>query len=86
MTFSSIQKLKVYTRSGKYLGKIIDVEVDPHSHQVISYIVKSKLDIKNLFKGCLLINYKQVISLSENKMIVDDLMADKTFQKEPAKF
>ncbi len=87
MTFSDIKKLKVYTKTGKYLGKIIDVKIDPRSHQIISYMVKCKWDIKNLFKGCLLINYKQVVSLSDQKMVVEDMNLRKGSQNpKPAKF
>jgi len=77
MTFSDIFKLKVYTQDRRYLGKVVDIKIDPRSHQIISYMVKYKWGLKNLFKNCLLINYKQVVSLSKKKMIVHDLTLNK---------
>lgn len=64
--------LPVYTRSGQYLGKISDFEVEPTSQIIVKYYVKSKDIIKELLQKELLISKEQVISLTIQKMIVED--------------
>ncbi|MBL7054056.1 PRC-barrel domain-containing protein [Patescibacteria group bacterium] len=71
MKLEKIINLPVYTESANYLGKIIDVEFDKDG-DLLNYIVKSSNFIKNLFKGSLIINKIQVLSITDKKMIVQD--------------
>ena len=72
MFIKEIINLNVYTQSGYYLGRIVDLEIDPDNSRIEKYIIKSRNFIKNLFQDCLVINYTQVISISKKKMIVED--------------
>ncbi len=60
--------LPVYTQSGARLGKVRDVKLNIESHSVQQYVVRAGLLNKNEY----LIGPAQVISISEEKMIVDD--------------
>lgn len=73
MYVKQLLNLDVYTQSGQYLGKVVDVDIDVAAHRIITYVVKSTNVIKNLFQEKLLINSSQVISISDEKMIVEDL-------------
>ncbi|MDD2646596.1 MAG: PRC-barrel domain-containing protein [Patescibacteria group bacterium] len=64
--------LPVYTQSGKLLGKVIDLESAPQSELVIRYIVEPDGLIKNIIGVQLSISPQQIISLTEEKMIVED--------------
>lgn len=72
MQLKQLLNLEVYTQSGQYLGKIVDLEINADTGHIITYIVKSSNVIKNLFREKLLINSSQVISISSEKMIVED--------------
>lgn len=64
--------LPVYTQSGQFLGKVNSFDVELSSQKVIQYKVKHKGFLEGLFKDQLLINRSQVISLTSEKMVVDD--------------
>ncbi len=75
MRLSDIKNLPVYTKSGRYLGKILDIEIDPISQLVLRYQVGGRCPwITSLWKGRLFINREQVVSLTSNAMIVEDLI------------
>lgn len=85
MDIKTIIHLPVYTESGYYLGEIIKVKVDPRTGMPLQYIVRSKNFIKNLFQENLIINQSQVVSLSREKMVVNDtLKRIKGFASSPA--
>ncbi|RJR30982.1 PRC-barrel domain containing protein [Candidatus Parcubacteria bacterium] len=63
--------LPVYTKSGRFLGRINHFEIDEGSQSIIRYFVKSGL-IQNLWKKQLIIHRSQVISITKEKMTVDD--------------
>ena len=67
-----IISLPVYTESGNYLGQVIDLEIDPETGQVKNYFIKSHNFLKNLFKGYLIVEARQVLSVSKEKVIVKD--------------
>lgn len=71
LNYSQLIHLSVETQSGQYLGKIISFEIDPLSQSIVYYHVKSGL-IKGLDKKELIIHQNQVISISKEKMIVED--------------
>lgn len=64
--------LPVYTQSGMFLGKVIKVETAPDSQTVQKYIVHSANPLKNLISGRLVIDASQVISVTAEKIIVED--------------
>ena len=74
MQFKEIINLPVYTQSGYGLGRIIKVETDQQTDRPVRYIVRSHNFIRNLFRGCLIIEERQVISISRKKMIVKDTL------------
>jgi len=64
--------LPVFTQSGEGLGKISDFEMEPQSQKIIQYYVSSKDLIKEIFSKELIINSSQVISITAEKMVVED--------------
>ena len=63
--------LPVYTQSGDHLGKIVSFDLDLESNAVSRYYVKAG-PIKDLFQDQLIIDDSQVISITKEKMVVDD--------------
>jgi hypothetical protein len=75
--------LPVYTKSGRYLGRIVEVEVDALARTVVYYhgapfFVLARLGCKRL-----LISPNQVISLSKSCMVVEDINPDKVSEVAP---
>ncbi|MFH0853491.1 MAG: PRC-barrel domain-containing protein [bacterium] len=74
--------LPVETKNGQSLGHIRDFEFDPIRQQIIRYYIKSGRLITELLSRELVILASQVISITEEKMVVDNsIVAEKT---EPA--
>lgn len=65
--------LPVETKSGTHLGKVHGFSLDPLSHAVLQYTVKNTTLLHDLFGKEYLIAAAQVLSLTEEKMVVDDL-------------
>ena len=63
--------LPVYTQSSQHLGRVTSLEVDINSHIIKCYHVKTGL-IKGLWYQELIVHPSQVISISKEKMIVED--------------
>ncbi|HEX9664799.1 MAG TPA: hypothetical protein VGA49_03155, partial [Patescibacteria group bacterium] len=74
----SILGLLVKTRSGFYLGRVADFDVDTVSHEVIRYYVRRPGLIKGAFQKKLLIDKKQVISIIKEAMLVEDAVVTET--------
>lgn len=66
--------LSVETRSRVSLGTITALEVDTVTHEIVHYIVARHGLIPGLFKKTLLIAPRQVISITEERMVVEDLL------------
>jgi sporulation protein YlmC with PRC-barrel domain len=64
--------LPVVTVSGAQLGRVHDFELDPIEQRIIRYSVRSGRLIGDLLSRELLIASRQVVSLSDEKMVVDD--------------
>lgn len=78
--------LPVYTQSGQHLGKVADFEFDSSAHLIRCYFVKSRDIIKGLLQNELSISREQVISISEEKMIVEDsIVSEAEIKKEAMK-
>lgn len=69
----NIIHLPVFTKSGEELGKTCGFEVDVDTHVVTQYYVKSHHLIAELFAKELIVAASQVISITNEKMIVEDL-------------
>ena len=73
----NIIKLPVFTKSGDKLGQVSHFEVDTISQQIVKYYVKSGGLVNELLRKDkeLIIDQSQVISISAEKMVVEDLTA-----------
>ncbi len=72
LRLTDLKNLPVYTKSGKYLGKICDIEIEPVSQLVLRYQVGHGIRVPGLWRGRLLITREQVISITVTAMIVED--------------
>lgn len=72
MYLKKLLNLSVYTQSGQHLGKVIDLEINTDTGHISTYIIKSSNVIKNLFQESLSIDHSHVISISDEKMVVED--------------
>ena len=68
---SDLIRLPVYTQSGKALGKVDSFDFDIDTNSVTHFHVSTGL-IKGLWHQKLVIAQSQVISISKEKMIVED--------------
>ncbi|GEM_PF-1345958 len=64
--------LPVYTQTGFFLGKVVKVELASDSQVVQKYIIQSVNPLKNLISGRLVVDASQVISVTAEKIIVED--------------
>lgn len=64
--------LPVRTESGRTLGLVVDVMIEPDTQSVVAYHVKPSRLLPDIVVAPLIINRTQVVSLSEEVMIVDD--------------
>ncbi len=76
LDYKQIIGLPVETQSSQSLGKIAGFQFEAESQSVFQYSVKP-LGLVHLFSQELLIHRNQVISISNEKMIVDDLVYKK---------
>ena len=79
--------LPVYTQSEKYLGKVLSFEMDAETQAVIKYYIKAGSLAAGLLGESkeLIVSQSQVVSLTEEKMVVEDLVGkDLTEEKEQA--
>ncbi|MFH0804786.1 MAG: PRC-barrel domain-containing protein [Patescibacteria group bacterium] len=67
-----LSNLPVYTQSGQHLGRVVDFELDSTSQSVLQYHVRSSQLIRELLRQDLLVSREQVVSLTNEKMVVED--------------
>lgn len=72
LTLRQLHNLPVETRSGRKLGRVVDVELDPDRQEVAAYHVRSRTVIPGLLEQKLLIDRRQVIQLTTEKLVVED--------------
>lgn len=65
--------LPVYTASGRYLGRVVQVEVDAAGQQVVYYHVAPRFPLARLWHKRLLISPRQVVKITPVAMVVDDV-------------
>lgn len=72
ISYSQLKKLSVETKSGKSLGHVVDVVVDIDSQSIVQYeVTPSMLSTKTYLVG-----QAQIVSITSEKMIVDDTILD----------
>lgn len=64
--------LKVETESGQYVGRIQSFDIDIDSHGIRNYHIKPKFLEGGPFYEEIIVHHLQVISISEEKMVVFD--------------
>ncbi|MEO5927812.1 MAG: PRC-barrel domain-containing protein [Patescibacteria group bacterium] len=67
-----LQGIPVKTRSGKLLGKLVDVSIETDTGRLDAILVRSRGFIPGLLEGELRISWAQVVSLSTEEAIVVD--------------
>ncbi len=72
INYSQLINLPVETKSGEFLGKVVDLEIDIESYQIKKLHVKSSNLIRGLFEGVLLIDQSQIYQITKEKIIVED--------------
>lgn len=77
-------KLPVHTHSGTHLGKLVGFDFEPGQQMIMSYRVRPKGIAKSILKSPLRIGREQVLSITEEKMIVDDAV-EKEMELEKAR-
>lgn len=68
--------LPVYTESGEHLGKVVSFDFDIEMQTIEHYHIKTGL-IKDLWHQQLVVHHSQVVSISKEKMVVEDTAANK---------
>lgn len=74
ISVKAILGLSVETRSGEKIGSVVGAILDPSSHTIVQYEVRPPFLKEGPFPKTRLINPKQVVSMDEKKMIVEDLV------------
>ena len=77
--------LPVSTQSGQALGKIHALDIDIDSQSIMKYQVKSGHLLQGLGRHELLIHRSQVISISAERMVVEDNVVKETTDKKQEK-
>lgn len=68
---SDLINLPVFTEDGQNLGRLDSFDVNIASQEIEKYFIKTGL-IKGLWHERLMIDKSQVISITKNKMVVED--------------
>lgn len=70
--WEKLNNLPVETESGQGIGRVYGLDVETESSLIKNYRVKSKGIIKGFLASELIISRDEVISISEEKMVVND--------------
>lgn len=68
---SQLINLPVYTQNGQHLGRIDSFDIDIDNNKITKYHVRTGL-IKGIWHQELLVDQSQVVSISKEKMVVED--------------
>ncbi|MEK7570241.1 MAG: PRC-barrel domain-containing protein [Patescibacteria group bacterium] len=71
MAWSQLKNLPVITRGGQSLGQVEGLLFDPETHAIVQYEVRQGLP---LARRTLLVAASQVVSITAEQMIVEDLV------------
>ncbi len=75
ITLKQLKHLPVETTGGMRLGRIVDIEIETESHHIVTYVVQPGRLTQPIARRSLRINRSQVVSLTNERMIVDDLVS-----------
>jgi sporulation protein YlmC with PRC-barrel domain len=68
----NLLNLPVITQGGTHLGYVTSFEIDELDQRIKQYIIKTHHGLAGLFDKQLIISVHQVVSLSHDKMVVED--------------
>jgi sporulation protein YlmC with PRC-barrel domain len=71
----TLLKLPVWTKSNIRLGRVVGFDFDEESQMVVRWRVRPVGVASRLVGGELLVGREQVIAITADRMIVDDLLA-----------
>lgn len=69
---SQLVGVPVYAEAGGHLGRLVGFVIDADTHEIIQYAVRKSGAIEKLLPKELLVHRNQVVSVSEEKMVVRD--------------
>ena len=72
ISLKELRRALVETKGGLRLGRLVDIEIDEESHMVTTYIVQAGRLTRPLVQKQLRIDRRQVISVSRERIVVDD--------------
>jgi sporulation protein YlmC with PRC-barrel domain len=74
LSLHDILNMPVYTRMGQYLGRVVDAVIDTDEQRIVQIAVRQK-GLTGLVKNNLLIHREQMVSIQEDKIVVEDSVA-----------
>jgi sporulation protein YlmC with PRC-barrel domain len=80
----TLLRLPVETKSGAALGRVAGFEFDVETHAIVRYRVRPRGLAAGMLKKPLLVAREQVLSVDDEKMVVDDNV-EKAMELEKAK-
>lgn len=75
LTLRELKGRPVVTVSGRPVGRVVDVELDPDTLRVAAFRVRPKTALPGLLGGELIIAERQVVRLTREALVVDDATA-----------
>jgi|GEM_PF-3128867 uncharacterized protein YrrD len=66
------RNLPVYTKLGRPVGRVVDVEIEAASQRVLFYHVATNLRLNNLWHRRLLVSPTQVVEITSQGLIIED--------------
>lgn len=75
-------RLSVRTQSGRHLGTVVDLTIDPDTQGVLAFHVKPSRLVPDMVWSPLIIGRDQVIDITPEGMVVDDAV-DRAAQRTP---
>lgn len=74
ITIKQLKNLPVETTGGMRLGRVVDAEMHPESHQLMTFIVQPGRLTQPIARRSLRIARSQVVALSADRMVVEDMV------------
>ena len=78
ISHKNLLNLPVETKSGQILGAISHFDIEVDEQRINRYYVKSRSLISGLLNKELIISAEQVISIGQDKMVVEDSVGKET--------
>jgi sporulation protein YlmC with PRC-barrel domain len=74
----NLLNLPVFTLGGTRLGYVTSFEIDELDQRIKQYIIKTHHGLAGLFDKQLVVSVRQVVSLSHEKLVVEDAILKQT--------